>query len=74
MDNQENVTRDNEGADKKLLEDEVGRLFFKKKNLKPMDKIHFVENEIELLLEQIKPTHLALASHLRCCVVFEGSG
>ena len=39
-----------------------------------MDKIHFVENEIELLLEQIKPTHLALASHLRCCVVFEGSG
>ena len=32
MDNQENVTRYNEGADKKLLEDEVGRLFFLKKN------------------------------------------
>ena len=39
-----------------------------------MEKIHFAENEIELLLEQIKPTHLALASNLRCCVVFEGSG
>ena len=34
MDNQENVTRDNEGADKKLLEDEVGRLFFFLKKFK----------------------------------------
>ena len=30
-DNQTNMIRDNEGADKKLLEDEVG-LFFKKLN------------------------------------------